>query len=72
MNTPPGAVVETRVTRKEEEVEQGTDTLVQACLREFKNMWTKDAWSHKTVSKGLSWKWQRKPPLFRAFFQRSD
>jgi len=54
MSAPRRVVVETRDTRVKKGVEQGTDIPVRACLREFRNMWTRDAWSYNTVSKGLS------------------
>lgn len=54
------------------EEEVGTDQVVGARLRGFKNLWTKDAWSFRTVSKGLSWKWKRDHPTYRPFFQKSD
>lgn len=61
MTMPLGVVAKIRDTTIEAEVEDETDTMVGACLREFKNML-----AHKNVSKGLSWNWQINPPSLQA------
>lgn len=72
MKEPPKAKVLIRTPIPGAEVEADIDILVGARLQLFERMWTRDAWSHRTVSKGLSWSWLGKPPRFRIFFQRSD
>jgi len=65
-------VASTNIPGPKVEVGIDTDHPVGARLQLFKRMWTRDAWSHKTVSKSLSWSWLGKPPRFRTFFQKSD
>ena len=37
----------------------------------FAKEWSRDAWSHRVVRKGLTWEWSSTPPPFRPFLQQS-
>jgi len=53
MKEPPKAEVMIRTPVPGAEIEADIDIPVGARLQLFERMWTIDAWSHRTVSKGL-------------------